>query len=126
MAKKKGLGRGLDALIGGLENGLESGARPLEVPLKAVSFNPLQPRSSVNHKDVQALSQSIRDKGKAQGPLAARAYPGNGSHYHQATHVPREGHACRGAGKDQYRNAEGPPSPDPVAELAEQGAAKCR
>lgn len=71
MTKKKGLGRGLKALISEpeIENGAVSSV--LEVRIEAIQANPLQPRAKINSKGLKALSESIKDKGVLE-PLVVR------------------------------------------------------
>ncbi|MEW5723940.1 MAG: ParB/RepB/Spo0J family partition protein [Thermodesulfobacteriota bacterium] len=70
MVIKKGLGRGLGALI---EDPGEppGGGAPLEVPLEAIAANPWQPRASVKDRDLRGLADSIREKGVLE-PLLVR------------------------------------------------------
>ncbi len=67
MAKKPGLGRGLDALI--------PGSRPLqtqeenqasELPIEKILPNPHQPRTNMDDEELQELAQSIREHGIIQ------------------------------------------------------------
>jgi ParB family chromosome partitioning protein len=68
MAKKTGLGRGLDALIPAGEFTPESAA-PLPargydtLPITAISRNPRQPRSQMNLEELEELAASIRKNG---------------------------------------------------------------
>lgn len=70
MVKKKGLGRGLGALM---ESPGETAAagRPLEVRVEAIAANPLQPRSKIRDKDLKSLAESIREMGVLE-PLVVR------------------------------------------------------
>ena len=71
MAKKKGLGRGLSALIedpGTLE---EKPGAPLEIRVEVISPNPMQPRRGIRDKDLKSLADSIKDHGVLE-PLVAR------------------------------------------------------
>jgi ParB family chromosome partitioning protein len=79
--KRAPLGRGLAALFG------ETGTRPLaefdgarSVPVESVRPSPLQPRGHFGEEELEALAQSIRDKGIVQ-PLLVRPIEGaaNGS-----------------------------------------------
>jgi len=72
MTKKKGLGRGLEALMGDADQGFGPAGGLLELPIEAIYFNPLQPRSEVRGKDLEGLIESIRDKGVLE-PLLVRA-----------------------------------------------------
>ena len=71
MAKLKGLGRGLDALLGGEDN-----AAPPQGDLRMVSVTQLapgkyQPRSQMDSESLQELADSIRAQGLMQ-PILAR------------------------------------------------------
>jgi ParB family chromosome partitioning protein len=65
-AKKRGLGRGLDAL---LEKGPEPGVRKL--PLASLKPNRLQPRTSFAEETLAELAESIRSQGLVQ-PLLVK------------------------------------------------------
>ena len=78
MAKKSGLGRGLDALIPGWQ-GADSPSKNdkvLMVPLDNISPNPHQPRKSFDPAQLEDLAASIREHGIIQ-PLIL--IPGEGS-----------------------------------------------
>ena len=71
MVKKKGLGKGLGALME-FPAGTESGAgTPLEVRVGAITANPQQPRSRINEKSLKPLADSIKEKGVLE-PLVVR------------------------------------------------------
>lgn len=66
---KRGLGRGLDALIPSgppTPSGDVTPAGGLQVPLDAITPNPHQPRSSVAEEDLIELAASIREHGLIQ------------------------------------------------------------
>lgn len=73
LARRQPLGRGLAALFG------ETGARPIgeaaptarDVPIEAIRPSPLQPRRRFAEAELEALAQSIREKGIVQ-PLLVR------------------------------------------------------
>lgn len=75
----RGLGRGLDALLGGLNP--DTGATPGEVkniPLAAISPNPHQPRKEFDPAALEDLASSIKSQGVLQ-PILVRpleAQPG--------------------------------------------------
>ena len=69
MTKKKGLGRGLGALIEDMDPN-QAGA-PLEVPVDALEANPMQPRAGMRAREIKALAESIKDKGVLE-PLVVR------------------------------------------------------
>jgi ParB family chromosome partitioning protein len=70
--EKRRLGRGLDALMGGPENG---GAAPLgnqsHVPIDRIEQNPYQPRRDFDHDELGGLRDSIQAHGILQ-PLVVR------------------------------------------------------
>ncbi|MBU2549012.1 MAG: ParB/RepB/Spo0J family partition protein [Proteobacteria bacterium] len=76
MTKKKVLGRGLGALIDDTDSNLSPSGAPLEVPIEAVSPNPLQPRREIKPVELKALTGSIRDKGVLEPLLVRRVEPG--------------------------------------------------
>ena len=60
----RGLGRGLDVLIGGATQ-----ADLAEIPVDAVHPNPRQPRRRIDGEAVSALAGSIREQGVVQPVL---------------------------------------------------------
>jgi ParB family chromosome partitioning protein len=79
MQVKKGLGRGLSALMADVRPEEVDTARPLpaerEVPIESVRPNPNQPRRSFDQAELQELAASIREFGVIQ-PLVVRAVEG--------------------------------------------------
>ena len=76
MAKQKGLGKGLGALLG--EESLRADT-PAEgavstLPLQKIEPNPLQPRKTFAEEELDALAESIRIHGIIQ-PLTVRLLP---------------------------------------------------
>jgi ParB family transcriptional regulator, chromosome partitioning protein len=69
--QRRGLGRGLSALIPGAAD--ETGL--IEVPVNAVSPNPRQPRQSFDEESLEALGRSIREVGVLQ-PIVVRVLNG--------------------------------------------------
>ena len=65
MARKSGLGRGLDALIPGSEGKQES-VGVLEVSVDQIVPNPRQPRSNMDGEELEELAESIREHGVIQ------------------------------------------------------------
>jgi ParB family chromosome partitioning protein len=62
-----GLGKGLESLIPGAEEGeVEARQGILEVPLAAISPNPHQPRSAIREQDLLELAASIEEHGIIQ------------------------------------------------------------
>ena len=74
--EKKGLGKGLGALIPGAERDVRSAGT--EVEISHVSFNPYQPRGLVDDEKLQELVDSIRVHGVLQ-PIVVRS-KGNGEY----------------------------------------------
>lgn len=69
--QRRGLGRGLSALIPGAAD--ETGL--IEVPVNAVSPNPRQPRQAFDEESLKALGRSIREVGVLQ-PIVVRVLNG--------------------------------------------------
>lgn len=75
---KKRLGRGLAALIGEIDQPVQSQSRPTvsadrTVPIEHVSRNPRNPRRSFDPADLEDLSKSIRQHGIVQPVMVRRA-----------------------------------------------------
>ncbi len=71
MARRPGLGRGLDALIpGGDSKDSSAGARSaqgvLQIPIEKIKANPQQPRSAMDQEKLNELAASIREHGILQ------------------------------------------------------------
>ena len=68
MAKKSGLGRGLDALIPNWEDNQAGipGDKVVMVPIDNISPNPHQPRKQFNSEGLEDLASSIREHGIIQ------------------------------------------------------------
>ncbi len=73
MAKLKGLGRGLDALLG--EGETPEGERLLTLPVESLVPGKYQPRTHMDTEALAELAESIRSQGLMQ-PILARAVPG--------------------------------------------------
>ncbi len=73
MAKLKGLGRGLDALLG--EGDTTDGERLLTLPVESLVPGKYQPRTRMDEGALTELADSIRSQGLMQ-PILARAIPG--------------------------------------------------
>lgn len=69
-AKKRGLGKGMDALLGNLSDAETSG-EVTKLPLQKIEPNPNQPRTNFDEEELAALADSIREHGILQ-PLAVR------------------------------------------------------
>ena len=91
---KRGLGKGLSALIPGA--GQEMGSEVLELPISSISPNPNQPRTAMDESQIAELSDSIRKVGVLQ-PIVVRPY---GNEY-QIIAGERRWRAARGAGLER-------------------------
>ncbi len=85
MAEKRGLGRGLSALLGEVEEtpvaGPVSSAAGLRtIPIELIHRNEKQPRWVFSEAEIEELSASIREKGVLQ-PILLRAHPDMDGHY---------------------------------------------
>lgn len=70
MARRTGLGRGLDALIPGGEAPVSG--RVNEIPVENISPNPRQPRSYIDPEELAELAESIRQHGVIQPLILSR------------------------------------------------------
>lgn len=72
MSKKRGLGRGLGSLIpGGDQEESTSRSGLLNISVNAISPNPRQPRTQMDHEKLAELAESIQEHGLIQ-PLIVR------------------------------------------------------
>ena len=76
--KKRGLGRGLDALLSsvGAAAGPETGEELLDIPLEQLQPGKHQPRRSFDPDALQSLADSIRAQGVVQPIVARSVAPG--------------------------------------------------
>ena len=74
--KKKGLGRGLGALIPSMESSKPENRTFLFVGIEEVRPNPFQPRKKVKDADIEQLAESIKEKGIIQPLLVRKAVDG--------------------------------------------------
>ncbi len=74
--RRKGLGRGLAALIDDIRAGDEAAPRAAEAtaPIELIRPNPDQPRKAFDEAELEALTASIRERGVIQ-PLIVRRDP---------------------------------------------------
>lgn len=84
-AAKRGLGRGLSALMADLDLGDSSAAAPANrdrtmVPIEQITANPDQPRRYFDQAALQELADSLRQHGVLQ-PLIVRRHPRDDSLY---------------------------------------------
>ena len=70
MAQKRGLGRGLSALIPGAEG---AASTTLEIPLGELESNPLQPRQHFDRAALEELAATIRAHGVLTPVVVRRA-----------------------------------------------------
>ncbi len=73
MARKGGLGKGLEALIPGGENAATDGG-PLFVPVESIMPNPSQPRQGMPEDSLTELAASIREHGILQPLIVTRQF----------------------------------------------------
>ena len=66
MARKGGLGKGLDALIPGSSSAPEREAGTMEIALDQIVPNPRQPRVQMDESELAGLADSIREHGVLQ------------------------------------------------------------
>ena len=97
MAAKKGLGKGLGALIGEAVTQEQTSGGVLMLPLQKIEPNPNQPRRSFDAEALDALAESIRIHGIIQ-PLTVRELP---SGYYQIIAGERRWRAARQAKLDE-------------------------
>jgi ParB family chromosome partitioning protein len=85
--EKKGLGRGLSALLADIapaeaasEPGRPVPAGTKPIPIELIQPNPQQPRRHFGDRELQELASSIREKGVIQ-PLILRPHPADSGRY---------------------------------------------
>ena len=95
MATQKGLGKGLGALFGDINEQTETPAEgAVSLPLQKIEPNPLQPRKTFDPDELASLAESIRMHGIIQ-PLTVRKLP---SGFYQIIAGERRWRAARMAG----------------------------
>lgn len=79
---RRGLGRGLSALLGDPEAPSQApeGGGPREIPIELIARNPDQPRRTFGEAEIDELAASIREKGVLQ-PILLRPSPGKAGEY---------------------------------------------
>ena len=78
---RRGLGRGLSALLGEAEAAASPGAAGArEIPIELIVRNPDQPRVHFAEAELEDLAQSIRQRGVLQ-PILVRPSPGRAGEY---------------------------------------------
>jgi len=76
MTPRKGLGKGLGALIPTIEDEAAAAQGVAEVPLASITPNPHQPRTPIRDQDLVELAASIEEHGIIQPLIVARAPDG--------------------------------------------------
>ena len=76
MAKVKGLGRGLDALLAGSEGSANSSEGLLTLPVNQLQPGKYQPRTHMDQASLESLADSIREQGIMQ-PIIVREISAN-------------------------------------------------
>jgi ParB family transcriptional regulator, chromosome partitioning protein len=95
--KKKGLGRGLDALLGGAVPELKSGTSQQSLSVSTLQAGKYQPRQDMGEQALQELADSIRAQGIMQ-PLLVRPVKGGGAKSHEIIAGERRFRAAQIAG----------------------------
>ncbi len=95
--KKKGLGRGLDALLGGAVPELKSGASQQSLSIAVLQPGKYQPRQDMDEEALQQLADSIRNQGIMQ-PLLVRPVAGSAGKSHEIIAGERRFRAAQIAG----------------------------
>ena len=72
MSKRSGLGKGLEALI---PTGQEPAGGVAQVPVAAITPNPMQPRTTIDPDTLAELADSIREHGLLQPLIVTRRGP---------------------------------------------------
>ena len=75
MSSNRGMGRGLAAILSVSEAGEREGAELRELAVELVAPNPDQPRKRFDEDSLQALAESVKDRGVLQ-PVLVRPRPG--------------------------------------------------
>ena len=66
MARKPGLGKGLDAIFQNGESEQHDTSRDVSIPISKIAYNPRQPRQNFDKNDLEELAASIREHGILQ------------------------------------------------------------
>ena len=74
---KRGLGRGLDKLLGGAPSATSAAAAPLHIPVNKLRAGAFQPRRRFDKEEIKSLADSVRKQGIIQ-PLVVRSVSGGG------------------------------------------------
>lgn len=95
-AGRRRLGRGLEALLGPTREEAEREGSLVELPVKDIRPNPLQPRREVDPTALEELKSSIQQAGLLQ-PIVVRAAPGGAGGF-ELIAGERRLRACQGLG----------------------------
>ncbi|HEX7385870.1 MAG TPA: ParB/RepB/Spo0J family partition protein [Castellaniella sp.] len=116
--RKKGLGRGLDALLGADTDALNGVGRsrdtPSQLPMSALHAGRYQPRTHMDESALNELADSIRTQGVMQ-PILVRPLPSEGVGQYEIIAGERRFRAAQLAGLDHI--------PVLVREVADENAA---
>lgn len=96
---QKGLGRGLEALLGGYQE-TSQGQAVVTLPLAAIRANPEQPRRSFDPAALAELAASIKEQGLLQ-PVLVRPVAGNHGATHEIVAGERRWRAAKLAGLEE-------------------------
>lgn len=77
MDKRRGLGRGLDALLGTVPSSAADAPAVLRLPLEVVQPSPIQPRRHMDPEALEELAASMRSQGVLQPIVVRSAAQGN-------------------------------------------------
>ena len=76
MATQKGLGKGLGALFGDINEQTETPAEgAVSLPLQKIEPNPLQPRKTFDPDELASLAESIQQKTQKKPPTRRQQPP---------------------------------------------------
>lgn len=93
----RGLGRGLEALLGGMETSRTAG-EVMEIPVDRIRPNPEQPRREFSEEAMADLTRSIKEQGVLQ-PVMVRPIKDT-THEYEIVAGERRWRACTAAGLD--------------------------
>ena len=101
MAKKRGLGTGLDVLLGAAPEFSADKSDLMNVPLSQLESGKYQPRTHMDETDLNELAQSIREQGVLQPILIRRAGLKGGQNRYEIIAGERRYRAALLAGLDE-------------------------
>ena len=78
--ERRGLGRGLSALLGEVESATPSAIGVREIPIELIRRNPAQPRTHFDETELEELASSMRQRGVLQ-PILVRPMRGTPGEY---------------------------------------------